>query len=338
WVVFALLGSAGIAHADEKPTLEDVKKAWKARQEANKSFRIEWAETVKWKAGAYDGFIADRDNPGPHPPKDHEYPALCSFAVDGDKVATTDERSSYFLNGKTWNPSMQACRFDRKAGMMIDPLARPGWGDVRIEKGTTGATKFSISTIANEAVRRIYRPLGGGLFPAFELEKAKLTDRTEKIQNIECVEIVGKNTVQPAFTYSLWCDPDRGFLPIREKREYGTGSTYLFEWEYRRDDKKRWVPSGWEYKRLEVDGTATQTVKAEVKKLELDHKFADDAFAPKPPPFSRVVVFEDGDTKEEYLLRPDGSKRSLKPSERAKDFNEVIKTNADGTPYVPPKK
>ena len=41
-----------VAGAEPAPTIEDVKKAWKARQDANKSFRVEWVETVTVKAGA----------------------------------------------------------------------------------------------------------------------------------------------------------------------------------------------------------------------------------------------------------------------------------------------
>src|SRR5262245_50032372 len=92
WVVVLL--ASNVAGADEKPTIEDVKKAWKARQEANKSFRIEWVETVKYKAGCYDDLLRPpvTDVPGPHPPKDTEFTAACSFATDGDKAAAADER------------------------------------------------------------------------------------------------------------------------------------------------------------------------------------------------------------------------------------------------------
>ena len=49
-------------------------------------------------------------------------------------------------------------------------------------------------------------------------------------------------------------------------------------------------------------------------------------------------MYVDKNKKEEYLVRPDGSKRPLEPSERDKDLDELAKTNADGTPYVPKKK
>ena len=45
-----------------------------------------------------------------------------------------------------------------------------------------------------------------------------------------------------------------------------------------------------------------------------------------------------GERKEENLVRPDGSKRSMKPSERDRNYDELAKTNADGTVYVPAKK
>jgi hypothetical protein len=78
--------------------------------------------------------------------------------------------------------------------------------------------------------------------------------------------------------------------------------------------------------------------KAEVRKLEFDVKFPPNAFAPNPPPASHVMVYADRAPKEEYLVRADGTKRPLAAAERDKHFDELAKTNADGTPYVPKKK
>lgn len=98
------------------------------------------------------------------------------------------------------------------------------------------------------------------------------------------------------------------------------------------------MPTGWESKQIESDRTIPRTTKAEVKKWEFDPKFLADAFAPNPPRSSHVTVYSDGEKKEEYLIRPDGSKRQTKSSERNKAYDELIQTNADGTLYVPSRK
>ncbi len=110
------------------------------------------------------------------------------------------------------------------------------------------------------------------------------------------------------------------------------------EWEYRKDDTGQWVPTGWQYPSLNGKGALRYSVKAEVKILDFAPRFAADAFAPKSPVLSHVVVFKDGEKQDEYLIRPDGSKRALLAAERRKSYQEVIKTNADGTPYPPAKK
>ena len=164
-------------------------------------------------------------------------------------------------------------------------------------------------TTTSGPIRRLYRPLGGGAFPAFESEKYKLSGRTQKVRDVECVEIVlkdaPKNDAIPDYGYRLWCDPDRDFLPIREKQRYESGG-YDVDYAYRQDDKGRWLLKGWTYTRLGQKGAVEYTLKATVKKLELDHKFAADAFAPKPPVGSHVTVYEDGQEKDAYLIRPDG--------------------------------
>lgn len=75
-----------------------------------------------------------------------------------------------------------------------------------------------------------------------------------------------------------------------------------------------------------------------MKKLDLAPKFAAEAFAPKARPGSHVNEYKDGENKGNYLIRADGSKRLLLAAERSKPFDEIAKTNADGTPYVPAKK
>ncbi len=137
-LVVALLVFTSTARADEKLTIDDVKKAWKARQDKQKSFRIEWVATVTMKAGALDD-VPDLNNPGPHPPKDTEYKAVCSFASDDDKAASSIEDSIYSMITKTWRPAAEAIYFDGNCRVRVDPLIFPGWAQVSI--GTGGRSR-----------------------------------------------------------------------------------------------------------------------------------------------------------------------------------------------------
>jgi hypothetical protein len=331
WLAVLVVVGAPAAARPADPTIGDVQKAWKARQDATTSFRVEWVETVKVKAGAYAG----RPD-GPHPPEDKTFAAACSFAADGDKAAATEERLSYYLTEKTWQPHMRASRFDGRTFMVLSPLARPGWGHARIEKGTP-VLGLGLHLSTGDPIQGLYRPLGGGAGPAFEFEKYKLGVGRETIREIDCIAVALKEPKPPA-GYWLWCDPQRGFLPIRAKRRYSNGSGHDLDWAYRKNEAGRWVPSGWEFRHVDRDGATAIAIKAEVKKLEFDPTFAADAFAPNPPPSSHVTVYEGAEVKEDYLVRPDGSKRPLKRAEYAKDFTELAQTNADGTPYAPAKK
>jgi hypothetical protein len=330
--------AASAARADEPAyTITDVKKAWKARQEANKSFRIEWVETVTVKAGSY-GDPFGMDGPGPHPPKDHEFKATCSFAIEGEKWAVADERMAYAPGTKDWLPHAASTSFDGETWMTVFPLLSRGWARVQIETGTSRNSGF-FSSLINHPVRMTYRPLSG---PApFNFEQYKLTGRTAKIGEVECVEIVptdkAKKDGPPGYDYSLWCDPDRDFLPIREKYRRASGG-HDVDYAYRQDEKGRWMLSGWATRRLGPKEAVQSTYKAEVKKLELAPKFAADAFAPNPPPGSHVMPYKNGMKQEEHLVRQDGSKRAIKAAEENKSYDELAKTNADGTPYVPKKK
>ena len=329
-LVVAVLVFASAALADEKPTIDDVKKAWKARQEANKSFRIEWVETVKVKAGAYgtDGY----SNPGPHPPEDIELKAVRSFAANGDMAAAAGEQAAYQPTKQSFVPFANSEHFDGTTGVRIMSLSQPGWVRVNIESGEKRIS--GLNSTSNEAVTRLYRPLGGGAFAAFEFEGFKLFTG-EKIGTVACVEL--RKTTN-GFRYSIWCDPKQEFRPVRHSWQDEGGEGRVLDWTYQKGEKERWTPSGWESKRVDKGGTTTQATKAEVKKLDLAPKFAAEAFAPKARPGSHVNEYKDGENKGNYLIRADGSKRLLLAAERSKPFDEIAKTNADGTPYVPAKK
>lgn len=330
----ACLTAAWANGAEPGATIADVKKAWQTRQDAAKAFRIEWIEKARVKAGSYDFLfeLGKTEVPGPHPPEDYEGTTSFSQSADGEKVATTVEGAGYSHSRKTWGPSLFADYFDGRTVTTIDPLARPGWGKFKSVKGKDAAD-FAYYTPVWSAIAHVYRPVGSGASAAFDLKNAKLSDRAEKIGGVTCVKL---DVEVQGVRHSLWCDPARGYLPIRSK-QVDAGHVTELEWRYREDATGAAVLAGWTYRDLFADPTDTREFVAEVKRLDLAPKFAAGAFAPKPTPSSHVIIREGGVEKDEYLLRPDGSKRPLKASERDKSFDELIKTNADGTPYVPAK-
>jgi hypothetical protein len=258
-----------------------------------------------------------------------------SFAADGQRAAGTWEGQVYDFPTRGWKPHFLAGYFDGKASLAFLPPDRPGWGRVLTRSGADGLIP-GLNMISYVAVGHFYRPMGGGALTSFETHKPTLTNRSVKIRGKDCVELVIKD-FPPGSTRTIWCDPQRDFLPVREEHR-NSFSDYDQDYEYRKDDKRGWVLSRWERTSKRRGGTVAYILKAEVKKLEFDVKFTDEAFAPKPPPSSHVALYKNGQVVEQYLIRPDGSKRPLKADERNKNFDEVAKTNADGTPYAPPKK
>jgi hypothetical protein len=338
WIVAGILiATAARAAGAEPPTIEDVKKAWTARQEANKTFRAEWTESVMVKAGSRNEFASDL--PGPHPPKDTELKVTRSFAGDGEKAECVENEWAYWPQKKEFRPYKETARFDGVATLSFEPDPKPGWQQMRIETDKERAAGW-VHHVPNKPLRFVYRPLGDRVLDG-GLEDYKLSGRTERLGGVRCVEIVRKDAAKYGGVDSLWCDPAREFLPIRASQRVENAGEDT-DWEYRKDDRERWVPTGWHYTQFRGKGgkdyVVEYTTKAELKKLELGLTFAADTFSTRPPPRSLVTVVKARETQEEYLVRADGSKRPLAATERFKNLDEVAKTNADGTPYAPTKK
>ena len=191
------------------------------------------------KAGAYDP--ADKqDKDKPNPPTDLEYKTVSSFASEGEKVAGTTEGQVYDLASRTWRPHIIAGYFDGKTGRAFLPPDRPGWGRVAIRSGNDYRLASGLYTVSNTPVLYFYRPLGDGTaFPTFDALKPRLTGRTEKEGGVACAEIAFKD-MPPGSTRTLWCDPERGYLPIREEHRKGFGE-YDQNFVYRNDPKRGWV-------------------------------------------------------------------------------------------------
>lgn len=332
-LLVVLLSGASIARADDGPTIADVKKAWTARQDAHKSFRVEWVETITHKAGSIGDLTGNV--PGPHPPQDAEVTAVRSFAADGDRLAFSNEQALYLPRQQSFVPLSSAAFFDIKTATHFTTIpGDPGWTYVRVYEGKLTPAAVP-RTSAAEAVSRLYRPVTGGLSTPFEFDKFTVSQRTQKIGGVGCVEIAPKDPPKGGGLV-LWCDPERDFLPLRTTQRTERGG-YDLDCEYRKDDKGRWTLTGWRHTALDAKGAARTITKAEVKKPEFAPKFAPEAFAPKPPVSSNVTVYDGGETKENYLIRADGSKRVIAAAEFGKDNADLAKTNADGTPYVPKK-
>src|SRR5262245_24947385 len=297
-LAFAFVGP--VRAADPAPTLDALKAAWHARQDGHKSFRIEWTETMKLKAGDLDAIYTPEFGDGPHPPKDVELTTAYGLAADGVKIAGSEEGQRYLVSEKPWTPFMRAGFFDGRTALELNPLFQPGWGQVTIRSGND-RLDAELDSWENGPVLRLYRPLGGGAFAPLDFKTVKLTGRTETIRGARCAEVVIESNANAPF--SVWCDPARGYLPLRET---GGGQGVEYELEYRRDDQKRWVPAGWERKKVTADGSVLYRTKSEVKKLDLTPEFGVSAFTPQVPLSSWVTVYKNGAWTEEYLLRADG--------------------------------
>ncbi len=311
--------------AAEKPTVEDVRSAWLARQERVQTAVFEWSEERLFTKGSIDD-SSSLANGGPYPPED------ASVVIDSN-VFGFDDRGRVFLETAAWDPPAGG-----KGGKTIYRSAFNG--QVSVDYFPPANVDFAVGTIYDsdgyKEIRSIgirplllvYRPFAHNMLRA-DLSTYSVLPDDAAVNGIRCIILRQDAPPGRRVQESYFLDPSRQFLPLRFLSTHSGKPTVQIDIEFTSDAKFGFVPSGWKLLFLRPSGAINTSQVATVQSVAINDPISDDQFEIEFPPGTWV---RDARTKDQYIVRADSTRRRITPDELERDlsYEQLLSSDSGG--------
>ncbi len=245
------------------------------------------------------------------PPHDVTYEERGYLAVAGSRVRDQREGMQWDGTRKELVPRTEINAFDGRVDILHAPVRDP-YPDARImerEKASEAAYLGLLAPLlylkGTEELRREWSDLT--VVP----EQSRVGDRP-------CILL---RSAQAA----LWVDAERDFLPLRLTR----GSVQL-TMSYQRDTRHGYVLSGWQH------DFGKWHVVAQVTEYAINPTLPADHFTIREFPPGTWVTDMHGKEQKQWIVRKDGTKRVILPSERKVPYEQLIEHEEPGSAVSAP--
>lgn len=296
-------------------TLQQIIEQWQARQERFRSFRYKWAET-RTDVGA----VLLPQNPPPE--KETTYTGKCELLIDGT-------RGRYSYEGKTWRLST-----DRPPRLW--PRANTNVFDGRVQVNFNAAQSseqypqarfenarqfFHATTLEFRPLMVFHRPLDPDM-GGFDANQLRLDGRSTTIRDRPCILVEQAPAGQSGIRWSLWVDTERDFTVRRIAMWFNGELSSQMDVLYAQHAAYGWVPSGWDFDSFR-GGDLMSHVEAKITEATLNPTIEPSEFTIDLPANTLVTDLRSG-KKERYILRADGTKRIVLPTESRASYGQLV--------------
>lgn len=309
--------------------LEQVRAAWGKRQDTVRSLRVTWATKTTIPRGSRSGLPRRPGSTAPDvmPARDAVHDGAGELLLDGEKARISMRGTTLNDNGE-FIPREVVSVFD---GKQHTRLRGQGPGGVPAASIKAASQNDDGGDMVIAPMLRAVR----GLVPAvarIDLERFTQTRRVV-VGNRPLVELTRPRD-ETRGEEKLWVDPAQDFLPVRnETYDREGGLTFKMTaqnsvvpgasacWLPEKWTCALWVPAG---KLIAQDEVTAQTRATNVGTTPGDFQLSLPA---------RTWLLEEGDNNKltESVIREDGTKRLVLPSEASKPYEELLRTDTPGT-------
>ncbi|MBX9628557.1 MAG: hypothetical protein K2X82_32470 [Gemmataceae bacterium] len=321
-LALALWPGRGGAQAPKVPTIEEITARLQQRQDASKTFRIRWTQSVLFPKGACSKASPKDYGVGEvFPPTDTTLPGHGSVVMDGEKARLENHMKIVNTVTKSFSDLDILATYDGKTGALLHDS---GSAPKRMSRQPDPSPRMLVTTNTSPFLPA-FRPLGVG-FGGWDPNELRVTGRTALVNGAQCIEVGFIGTTPTAGT-TLWLDPGRDYHLVRYQ-QYGSGQYALTQYDidYTADAPGRWRPAGWVSIFQLQGGHLYRRVKASVTECAVGERVSSGEFSTEPPPNTRVEDSSGPDDVSRFVVRPDGSRRDVLPDERNQPFDVLVRT------------
>jgi hypothetical protein len=278
--------SAGTAKSGASPSVDRILRSWKAREDGTKTLHCVWdtAEAGNGKPGRRPALVAShsecwigRDN-------------QCRFQTNTERRGGPTGREKIHLS----------TAYDGRVYFSLN-WTKPSTLPPRGKIWNFGQRHVGFLTGAMMPVDWAYRPsLGASLSP----ERFRLVTEDAIVNGLRCTKLRGYDKKGWSLG-SFWFDPRQGDALVFWDLARAETSKMPLSLRYQIDKASGPTVAGWTV--TQDDGSdAVSTVKS----LEINKEWPAETFQIHFPPGTAVAV-DDGPTQEAYIVKPDGTKRTI---------------------------
>ena len=300
---------------DSKPTLDEVRAAWKNRQQMVRSAQIRWSGSVTRTMWGDQEVSAKRVH------KLTLEKQLVRLTSEGKRAPQLSNGQVVWKHQKTTDLYLADSELShslfREPVLHIDPSVGPSNGF--LFKARTGPTR-------NHHVDPIlmhFRALSPKLT---NIEgNLSVTERTGLVEGRRC-SIVWEDGQRKT---EYWVDPQRDFAIVR-MREFSQPGRCVADTTicYEADPRVKWIPKSWHGTYfLGKTGGVHKSCKYEVTSISINPQIEPSEFEYQFPPGTRVVDYRDSPPTQ-YIVREKGEKRIITRAESAANYFDLMRTES----------
>ncbi len=284
-------------------SVDDVRRAWAARQERVPTLRLVW-ETREFtpKGGLERGQMRGKTvvRP-PNPPMDRDVKYSRSLLVDRGRMRFIERGDYWDDEDKCYAPTQYTNVWDGKEGRGLDQLLDKSdhWSGRIVSR--TAEVLLETSLVPQVAMW----PLDP-ILSAVKIEDYQATDHRAEIDGESCILL--RKVAGHEYLNELWVDPARDYLIVRMNTCEGSFVRERIEIKYQRDAEHGYYPAEWR----EVLMNSPERLCTTRESKASEHTFTPEL---EPSDFQlefpadTMVTDKRGSEYTRYLVLPDGNKR-----------------------------
>jgi hypothetical protein len=336
WLVVGVTGMRAEGRAGA--TLNDVRKAWKERQDRVRSARFTWQDLQTDAKGCFSWMVSgararrlaeERKQlgmPEPRwlgavPPWDTTHTVIHAVCFDGEKLRYSI-RGNHAMNPHTleYGRWYYVSVFDGKVAKLASPegTVLTPWPTIII-KAKPQPIDAQVPHL--RPVLMTFR----ALFPrlrSYDIDRLTFTGRQAVIRGAKCLELEQKEAINQVTR--LWVDPGRAFVIVRYLTLSGEHVTQKIDVRFRKDAVTGWTLEGWDVDTLNSDGTLKQSSRASVTESEINPIVPEREFDIEEVHGARV---RDERSDLDYVVK-EGRKRKMLPEDFGATYEQLMNSES----------
>ena len=301
------------AHANDQPDLQTILDAWKAREKNTQSFELRW-RSKHFEDASSPRALEASEGKTPTPIPDATHIIQYRYLTDALGRARCEDIGKQWAPDKAdFVPRSHVEVFDGKSVNTQYLPGQAGYPVAFLNEKTRAKTGEHVWMMP---LNLVYRPLSrvGSLYDPTKLALAQESANDGLL-------ILGDDNGK------VWVDPAKDFLPTRYNQNHVGRNGVRMEITYSRKSDQSWVPDTWIVEMVRSNEKVYMAESAKAIEISINKPIADSEFELD---LSGGSFVSDNLKDGEYILRPDGTRRRLKPDElNDHNYEELLKSEPD---------